>query len=337
MARFRPGRAYFVNALVLGATGFIGGRIAHVLVEDGVRVRALRRDGSRAIAVEGLPLEFVPGDIRRTDSLERAMRGCEIVFHSAAPYPMEARRPEAQIADAVQTMDNVLAAAARTGVRRIVYISSYTTIGLPERPGVPAGESSAYVPSPRDPLYFRMKAAMEDRALSSRAVPVVALNPTMCVGPGDAKPTTARFLLLYAKSRFPFHLPGGMDVVDVRHVARAAVTAADRGAAGERYIVAGRWITLERFAKLSAEAAGVRAGFLPVPYPILRGAARAAEAVMRLVPGGRPAPVAQALEMLRRSFPVDASKARRELGLGETDPARAIADAVAWFRERDYL
>lgn len=322
-----------MNALVLGATGFIGGRIVHALFERGARVRALLRDGARTAAIENVPVEFVPGDIRVSDSLERAMRGCDFVFHAAAPFPRESRRPDEQLLDAARTMDNVLGAAARTGVRRVVYVSSYTTIGPPERPGALADESRVYVAAPGDPLYFRMKAAMEERVRAAHGAPVVIVNPTMCVGPGDVKPTMGRFLLLYAKTRFPFHLPGGLDVVDVRHVARAAVRAAERGATGERYILAGRWMTLADFARRTAHAARVRAGYLPAPYAAILGATRAAEAIWSLLPGGGPAPLSEGLDMLHRAFPLDASKAHRELGLEQTDPGRAIADAVAWFRE----
>jgi dihydroflavonol-4-reductase len=325
-----------VKALVLGATGFIGGGIARALTERGAFVRALRRGGSLTAAIDGLPIEFVDGDLRDAESLERAMRGCDVVFHAAAPFPKSARHPDAQVASALRTTDDFLGAASNAGVPRLIYISSYTTIGRPSETRCPADESCRYVPSRHDPLYFRMKAAMEERILDSGA-PVVVLNPTMCIGPGDVKPTTGRFVLLYAKTRFPFHLPGGVDVVDVRCAARAAVEAAERGMTGDRYILSGSWMTLAAFAGAAARAAGVRAGGLPIPFSVLRAAARAAEAVWRILPGGSPGPLADAIEMLRLSIPVSSAKARRELSLEPTDPDRAVADAVAWFGAHGYI
>jgi dihydroflavonol-4-reductase len=328
-----------VRALVLGATGFIGGQIARALLAEGHAVRAARRPASRTIALDGLAVEYASVDLDEAGSLEKAAAGCEILFHAAAPYPVRPDREREQLDRAKASTSAVIRAARAAGARRIVYVSSYTTIGPGPDPSRPADESRAYRESPGDPLYFRMKALMEERFLESGEgrVPAVVVNPTMCVGPGDVKPTMGRLLLLYARARMPFAVPGGFDVVDVRSAARAAVRAAFDGRPGERYILPGAWTGLPEFARLVARSANVRAAYLPLPFGIARELARIRETAERLTPQGPSGAYVQALEMPRRSFPVDGSKARRELGLEPTDIGKAVSDALAWFRERGYL
>src|SRR3954451_5650251 len=76
--------------LVTGASGFLGWHVARVLLERGHAVRALVRPGSR---VDGLDVEPVTGDLRDPFSLQRAVKGCGLLFHVAADYRLWAKDP----------------------------------------------------------------------------------------------------------------------------------------------------------------------------------------------------------------------------------------------------
>ncbi len=115
-------------ALVTGASGFLGWHVARVLLERGYRVRALVRPGSR---VDDLPIETVTGDLRDPDSIVRAVTGCGLVFHVAADYRLWAKYPRDLYRSNVDGTRNLLEAARRAGVERVVHTSTVGCIGIP--------------------------------------------------------------------------------------------------------------------------------------------------------------------------------------------------------------
>lgn len=191
-----------MTALVLGATGFIGSHIVRACLARGIAVRAMRRASSSTRAIADLPVELVVGDLIDQDTLVAAMRGCDVVFHAAGYYPPTSRNTQAALRLAVTHMQNVLEAAARTDVSRVVYTSSIGTIGPSGEASRLANEGDLYVPRPGDHPYLRIKWAQEQEAYRSiaRGVPVVILNPTVCVGPGNANLTSGMVLLVVASS-----------------------------------------------------------------------------------------------------------------------------------------
>ncbi|MBV9675001.1 MAG: NAD-dependent epimerase/dehydratase family protein, partial [Acidobacteriaceae bacterium] len=173
-------------ALVTGASGFLGWHVASVLLQRGYRVRALCRPTS---AVRELNVERVTGDLRDKDSMNRAVEGCQLVFHVAADYRLWSRNPQELYASNVEGTRNVLDAAERAGVERVVYTSTVGCIGMP-----PDREGNEETPvSIRDMAghYKRSKWLAEQVALEkARAgLPVVIVNPTAPVGDHDWKPT----------------------------------------------------------------------------------------------------------------------------------------------------
>jgi dihydroflavonol-4-reductase len=210
-----------MRALVLGATGFIGGQIARALVERGYDVRGLRRPASPTQAIEGLPVEFVHGDLRDRASLLAAMRGVDALFHAAAYYPHNSLAPRRSLRIAVAGMRNVLECARDAGVGRVVYTSSLSTIGPPARGRSLADERDLYLPGSVADPYFEAKWAMECEAYRAAAAgqDVVSLCPTVVFGTGDVKPTTGVALLAVARGLAPAYVEGDINVVDVRDVA----------------------------------------------------------------------------------------------------------------------
>src|SRR5262245_6721204 len=240
-----------MRAYVTGASGFIGGHVAKALRERGVEVRDERVD------------------LLDPAGLERMLDGCGALVHVAALYSYDARWEQLELVN-VEGTRNVLDAAARANVSRVVVTSTAGTCG--PVPGRAATEDDAPPSWELNVPYKRTKRAAERLALDAGAVVV---NPTAPIGAGDLRPTpTGRMVAGVARGRMRGYLAGtGLNVVDVRDVAIGHVLALERGRPGERYLLGGVNLPLrELFARI-AEAAGVRGPSVRVPYAVARAAA----------------------------------------------------------------
>lgn len=334
-----------MNCFVTGASGFIGANLVHELVARGHRVKALLRPGSDLRGLEGATFERVDGDVLQREPLVRALRGCEWCFHVAASYHLWLADYTPMYAANVEGTRTVLEAAAAAGCRRIVYTSTVGCIGLPQitadgRP-TPSDESTAVSEAQMTGHYKRSKWRAEQvaRQLAREGVPVVIVNPSAPIGPRDVKPTpTGQVIVDFLNRAMPAYLDTGLNFVHVRDVAVGHLMAAERGRVGERYILghaAGNWTIREGFTMLE-ELSGVPAPKARIPYWVALAAAHVTEAWSRLT--GKPprAPLAGVRMAKHRMF-FSPLKAIRELGLPQTPPRQALADAVAWFRANGYI
>ena len=142
-----------MKAIVLGATGFIGSHVARTLVTDGIDVRVLSRGTSPSLALEGLKVERVTGDLDDLDSLKRGMKGCRALFHVAGYYPLYSFDRKKQKEIALRQMRNVLEAAETAQIEKIIYTSSMSTIGK-AADNSPSNEETPYDPKHFTGLYY---------------------------------------------------------------------------------------------------------------------------------------------------------------------------------------
>src|SRR5690606_24400876 len=207
----------------------------------------------------GLELEVVEGDITNADSLRAAMRGCEAVFHVAADYRLWVADPKPMYRANVEGSLNVLAAAARERVTRVVYTSSVAVLGI-NADRTPADEETPVSVADMIGHYKRSKFLAEQavRARASElALDVVTVNPSTPIGPRDVKPTpTGRVILDAAAGRMPAYVDTGLNVAHVDDVARGHLLALRRGKAGERYILGGKDLTLAEILAIVGEHTG---------------------------------------------------------------------------------
>ncbi len=329
---------------VTGASGFIGANLVHELMARGHRVKALLRPASDLRGLAGLDFERVTGDVGDRDVCARAMRGCDWCFHVAASYHLWLKDYAPMYAANVEGTRNVIEAATQAGCARIVYTSTVGCIGLPKAvDGVvtPTNEDTPVSAAQMSNHYKRSKWQAEQvaRELAAKGAPVVIVNPSAPVGPRDVKPTpTGQVIVDFLNRKMPAYLDTGLNWVHVRDVAVGHILAAEKGRVGERYILGnaqGNWPMKQAFTVLQ-EIAGIAAPKMKVPYFAALMAAHVDETISRVTGKPPKAPLA-GVRMAKYKMYFNPAKAIRELGLPQTPPKTALADAVEWFRSNGYI
>jgi dihydroflavonol-4-reductase len=327
-----------VRALVTGATGFVGSAIARGLTGAGWQVRVLARSGSDRRNVAQLPVEIATGDLLDAASLDPALRDCDALFHAAADYRLGVADAKQLYRTNVEGTRNVLNAARRAATARIVYTSSVATIGLQadrspgtERTPVALGDMIGH--------YKRSKFLAEElvRDFARAGLPVVIVNPSTPIGPGDVKPTpTGQIVVDAALGRMPAYVDTGLNIVHVDDVAAGHLKAWERGRIGERYILGGDDMTLREILAEISRLVGRRPPRIRVPHTALVPVAVISEAVARLT--GRSTRVTlESVRMARKHMYFSSEKAVQELGYRWRSPTAAFEDALTWFREQGFL
>ncbi|MCK8602339.1 hopanoid-associated sugar epimerase [Desulfoferrobacter suflitae] len=326
------------TAFVTGASGFIGGHVAIQLLQRGWRVRALRRGPVFQRRLPADPIDWRQGDLKDFDQVYRAMAGCEAVFHVAADYRLWARNPNEIYANNVTGTANVLEAALQHGVRRTVYTSSVGALGL-NPDGTPADEGTPVRLEDMVGHYKRSKFLAERKAeeFFRRGLPLVIVNPSTPVGPGDHKPTpTGRIIVDFLNGRMPAYLDTGLNIVHVSDVAHGHLAALEKGRIGEKYILGNENLTLSQIFSLLQRITKIPAPRLRLPHRPVLYLSYLSELIARLT-GTEPLIPPEGVKMAHRYMFFKADKAISELGLPQTPASVALEDAVRWYRENCYV
>lgn len=329
-----------MKVFITGASGFVGSAVVRQLIEAGHEVRALVRPNSDRRNLTGLPIETVTGDLRDRQSLDRGLRGCSALFHVAADYRLWVPRPEEMYETNVQGTRNVMFAAARAGVERIVYTSSVATLGhAPD--GGPADETIPATLADMIGHYKRSKFLAEAEVgylAVEIGLPVVIVNPSTPIGPRDVRVTPTGLMILQAASgRMPAYVDTGLNLVHVDDVARGHLLAFERGRCGERYILGACNMTLKEILTALGTITGRPAPRIRLPHGLILPAAYVAESLTRLTRGTRPLLTVDGVRLARKKMYFSEAKARRELGYRTGPVIQALKDAVQWFTENGYL
>jgi dihydroflavonol-4-reductase len=327
-----------MTTLVTGATGFVGSHVARQLVASGQSVRVLVRTSSNLRLLDDIAVERVVGDLRDATSLDRVMQGVRRVFHVAADYRLWTRHPEELYDSNVEGTRRLIASAHRAGVERIVYTSTVATIAVPRHGALPNEATQAGL----DEMighYKRSKFLAEQVAVDAAksGAPVVIVNPTAPVGPGDWKPTpTGRIILDFLRGKMPAYVDTGLNVVAVEDVAAGHLLAAEKGRVGERYILGGRNMTLKEILDALSAITGRRAPRVKLPHVVALMAGYADEMYSRMA-GREPQIPVEGVKMSRHKMFVESDKAARELGYKPGKIEAALERAVRWYEENGYI
>jgi dihydroflavonol-4-reductase len=320
-----------VKACVTGATGFVGGHVARELLERGGAVRVTYRERERLRRLGGLEPETVKADILDRAAMRRAVRGCDVLFHTAG---VVASKPVAYVQDVNALAPRIaVEAAAAEGVGRVVVTSSVAGIGPVPR-GQVGREDDLYRGGGLGLTYPDAKHEGEMEAFAAGArlgVDVIVVNPAYVLGVpldrGQPGETSTRIIGNYLRGRLPAVVDGETTIVDVRDVAVGHLLAAERGQTGERYVLGGHNTTWPDLMAKVAELSGVHHPLGVLPHGI--GAfARRAEA-LRL-----PAAIsAEAMVLMEQNWCYSSAKAKRELGYRPRPYDATVRETVDWYRE----
>jgi dihydroflavonol-4-reductase len=335
-----------LKAFVTGATGFLGSHVARVLAEQGAELRLLVRPTSDLRNIDGLQADRVEGDLRDASSIEKALAGCDVVFHVAADYRLWVRGRDSNemYRSNVEGTRSLLEGARKQGVRRVVYTSSVATMGftsgISSKNGNVADEQSPVVIADMIGHYKRSKFMAEQVAVDAAksGVDVVIVNPTTPIGERDIKPTpTGRIVVDFLKRKFPAYVETGLNLVDATECARGHVQALEKGRSGERYILGGENLTLKQILDRLAAITNLPSPTVKLPYVFAFAAGVVDEMVTGRLLGREPRATIDAVRMGRKMMFVSSAKAERELGWRPVPVDGALRRSVEWFRANGYV
>lgn len=322
------------TAFVTGGTGFIGSRLIALLVGRGVRVRALARLQAGLEKVKALGAEPVQGDVIDPAPLKEAMRGCDVVFHVASMYEVGLRYKAQMEKVNVDGVRNVVEAAWKAGVPKIVFTSTIGVFG--DTRGKLVDETYEYKGT-FSTVYERTKWTAHYQVvlpLIKQGAPVVIVMPSAVFGPGDHS-TVNDLMKLHMRGRLPI-LPGKETTfshVYVDDVAEGHILAAEKGRIGESYLLTGTALSFSEFVKLWAKVSGRPAPVLEVPSALLRIWWSLFALLERIFP--MPALLSgEAVRVLGATWIASSDKALRELGYCPRPVEEGLKLTFDWLKKQ---
>ena len=321
-----------LRAFVTGGTGFVGRRVVRHLLDAGWKVRALVLEQERTRLPGDPSLETAVGDVTRPETIRGLMDDVDGVFHLAALVESWVRNPEQYTRVNVTGTDHMIEEALRSSVHRFIFTSSLSGIGV--TPGVRLREDSP--PGKVFGAYEASKAEAERHvaaAYRQRGLPAITLIPSIILGPGDTR-NTGKYLLSFVKGEWPGTFAEGsfLPVVDVEDVARAHLSAYERGRIGERYIISGEDRTWGDLIRIASSISGTPVPSRHIGSRALWLASRSGEAWARVTRTSPRLP-AWLADFLLTGATMDNDKSIRELGMTYRPMEETIQNAIDWFRE----
>lgn len=321
------------RVLVTGATGFIGQHVVRALLDAGYEVRALCRGPAEDLAREGV--DICRGDVLDKESVARAVKDVDAVVHGAGAVSREDEDRPYMMKVHITGTRYVVSAAAASGVKRVVNLSTSGVVAL--------SDSADLVMHEDDPVPFELlvrypyylskflaeRAAVDAIRLSEGPCELITLNPSLVLGPGDVRGSSTQDVRRFLGREIPIVPAGGFSFVDVRDVAVTTVAALRQGRAGERYLLGTMNLSFAEFFQRLEQVSGVPGPSLPVALPgrFSRFAIGALERLAGTVGAKLPVSALEA-EMASRYWYVDARKAKDDLDFSPRDPMTTLLDTV---------
>ena len=316
------------RVFLTGGSGFIGGELATALLTRGDEVVGLARTDASARALAARGARVVRGDVLDAGALATGMTGCDLVYHVAGVNSHCPKDPVCLMRVNVAGTENVVRAAARTGLARVVFTSSAASIG--EAEGTVGAEDSPHRGSYLS-VYDKSKHDSERVAFAAAAetgVQVVALNPSSVQGP-PRKGGNGAIIIAFLNGRLRGFVDTDVSVVDVQDVVEAHLLAAERGRSRQRYVLSGATITSTEALQLVSDLSGIQHKVPLVPPRLARGAATIAEWLFRV--RGKTSPICRGrVNTILHGHRYDGSLATRELGLRYTPVAETFRRTIEW-------
>ena len=329
------------KVLITGATGCIGNHVTRLCVERGDDVRVMVMPGEDRSPLNGMDVEFVEGNLLDPDSLQRAVKGVDRLFHLAALFAIWTADPDLHYKINVDGARSILQAAMAEGIEKIVFTSSVAAIGITGS-GEWANEETAFNGWPWASEYILSKFISHQmvKGMVADGLPATLVMHGMPFGPGDRAPTpTGTMVLRTLKGQMKNYWDGGVPAVDVRDVAAGHLLAMDKGRVGQSYVLSSREGNMANrdLLQLIGRVAGIdNVATNEISASTMLRVARIAELWSKLTGKAPMTTYKNTTYVLQHGY-VDPAKAIDELGLPQTPLETAIRDSVSWFRDNGYV
>ena len=327
-----------MKVFLTGATGFVGHHVARALAAEGAELRLLIRKTSNPANLEGISGDTHVGDLSAPDSLRPALAGCDAVVHVAADYRLWIPDPDAMYRANVDGTRELLRMAREASVPRVVYTSSVATMHF-RTDGIVINEDTPVSLADMVGHYKRSKFMAEQEAIAAAGAgqQVMILNPTTPIGSNDSKPTpTGRIFVDFLNGKFPAYMDTGLNLVDVKEVARAHVAALSKGQPGRRYILGGENLTLKQILDKMSAITGIPSPTVKIPFAVAATYAFFEEWITGRIRGKEPRATLEEVRMGRKKMYASSARAQQELGFSIVPVYPAMRAAIEWFRAHGY-
>ncbi len=322
------------TVLVTGATGFLGRHLVRLLVKSdpGIKVKAFSR--SRSAEFDSSRVESVQGDITNSGDVESALEGADEVYHLAGVVQRSPADHWTMYRTHVGGTRNLCEAMLKHGPRRCVVASSSGTVAVGRQEVVHTEESGYKQAIVHEWPYYLSKIYQEKQAFwycEHRKLPLVVINPSLLLGPGDDRLSSTNDVRLFLKGQIKTVPSGGLNLVDVRDAAKGALAAMRKGAAGERYLLAGENLTFREWIIHAAHVARTSHPKVQLPEPVARFGAAALRNLYPIV-GKRFELDDASVRMSSLFWYCDATKARQQLGFTTRPADETLRDTISYLR-----
>jgi len=327
-----------MKVFITGATGFVGHHVASELAAQGASLRILVRKTSSLANLEGIAGDTHVGDLSDPASIAPALAGCDAVMHVAADYRLWIPDPEAMYRANVDGTRELLRMAREAGVRRVVYTSSVATMGF-RSDGLIVNEDTPVSLDNMVGHYKRSKFLAEQEAIAAAKAgqDVMILNPTTPIGSHDSKPTpTGRIFVDFLNRKFPAYVDTGLNLVDVREVARTHAAAIETGTPGRRYILGGENLTLKQILDKMSAITGIPSPTVKIPFAVAATYAFFEEIITGRIRKQEPRATLEEVRMGRKKMYASSARAQQELGFRVSPVYPGMRIAIEWFRAYGY-
>lgn len=327
------------KVLVTGGAGFIGSHLVQALLEHGQKVRVLEKPGAFVDHLHNLDLEIVFADIREKKSLTSAIDGCEIVFHLAAdPNLWRESRSQYHCVNFEGTK-NVFEAALKLGVKKIIHASTESILTRKNQRGKISETQQVGI---KDAIgsYCRskMRAELYALGLGSMGAPVIVVNPTLPIGPGDhGISPPSRMIIDFCKGGRKEFISGDLNLADVRDIAQGFILACEKGKPGRRYILSGENKSIREVFCLLSEIAGLPTPDTKIPFTIALGFAFISELWADLVTRIAPQANLTGVQLTRRIMHFQENGALHEMGWTVRPIRESFEQSIAWFKSKGWI
>lgn len=325
------------KVLVTGGTGFLGSNIAESLIEQGYNVRILRRKNSTLSNIRMLDAEHAIGDVRDIDAVQKAIQGCDTVFHTAAMISYWKKQRSEMFSINIDGTKNVVEACLNHNIERLIHTSSIAAIGEAKN-GMLTRESDLLDLSSETIGYKISKHHSEKLIYDgiSRGLDAVILYPSIIIGPGDIHFHGGQIIRDVFKGRFFYYPTGGTNIVYVKDVVKGHISAAKRGKRGERYILSGENLTYKEILSTVADIVGAKHPFLKMPKAVIQILATIIESGADVL-GKKPWITKELVERIGKRRWYSSEKAIKELGYSFLPFRDSVGLTFEWYRRNNYL